>query len=108
MIFIVVKFAVRSEYSDEWIERVRDFTDATRDEPGNLWFEWSRHVDDQDEYVLLEAFRDGDAGAAHVNSAHFKSATELLPALLVKTPQIINVEVPGTDWSALAEISVPG
>jgi quinol monooxygenase YgiN len=108
MIFIVVKFAVRSEYSDEWIERVSDFTDATRQEPGNLWFEWSRRVDDRDQFVLLEAFRDCDAGAAHVNSAHFKAATQLLPALLVKTPQIINVEVAGTDWSALAEITVPG
>jgi quinol monooxygenase YgiN len=108
MIFIVVKFAVRPEYSDAWIERVSDFTDATRQEPGNLWFEWSRRVEDRDEFVLLEAFRDGDAGAAHVNSAHFKAATQLLPTLLVKTPQIVNVEVAGTDWSALAEITVPG
>jgi quinol monooxygenase YgiN len=43
-----------------------EFTEATRAEPGNLWFEWSRSLDDPMEYVLVEAFRDGDAGAAHV------------------------------------------
>src|ERR1700737_1252551 len=107
MIFIVVKFTVRPEYSEEWIDLVGDFTLATRREPGNLWFEWSRSVENPNQFVLLEAFRDGDAGGEHVHSEHFKAATEQLPPLLVKTPEIVNVQVPGDDWSALAEISVP-
>jgi hypothetical protein len=28
-------------------------------------------------------------------------------AFIVVVPKIVNVEVPGTDWSALAEMSVP-
>jgi hypothetical protein len=32
----------------------------------NPFFDWSRSVDDPNEFVLVEAFRDGDAGAAHV------------------------------------------
>lgn len=39
MIFIVVKFPVKSEYVDQWPELVAEFTRATRAEPGNLWFE---------------------------------------------------------------------
>jgi quinol monooxygenase YgiN len=27
-----------------------------------MWFDWSRSLDDPAEYVLLEAFRDQDAG----------------------------------------------
>jgi quinol monooxygenase YgiN len=46
MIFIVAKFTVRPDYSDDWLERVRSFTESTRREPGNLWFEWSRSLDD--------------------------------------------------------------
>jgi quinol monooxygenase YgiN len=107
MIFIVVKFTVRPEYSDEWIGRVSEFTEATRQEAGNLWFEWSRGVENPDQFVLLEAFLEGDAGAEHVNSDHFKRATQELPPLLVKTPEIVNVAVPGNDWSELGEISVP-
>jgi quinol monooxygenase YgiN len=107
MIFIVVKFAVRPEYADEWVQRVNDFTMATQQEPGNLWFEWSRSVEDPNQFVLLEAFRDAMAGAEHVASEHFNAATRDLPALLAKIPEIVNVEVPGTDWSQLTEMSVP-
>ena len=108
MIFIVVKFTVRPEHADEWIERVHGFTTATQQEPGNLWFEWSRSVANPNEFVLLEAFRDGEAGAAHVGSSHFKAAIRELPPLLVGVPDIVNVEVPGTEWSKLAEMAAPG
>jgi len=107
MIFIVAKFTVRPAYSDEWLERVRSFTQATRQEPGNMWFEWSRSVDNPQQFVLLEAFRDAEAGAAHVQSDHFKQAISALPPLLEGTPDIVNVEVPGTEWSKLAEMAVP-
>jgi quinol monooxygenase YgiN len=107
MIFIVVKFTVRPEFADDWVERVSSFTTATRDEPGNLWFEWSRSVENPNQFVLIESFRDGDAGAAHVGSAHFTAAIRELPPMLAKVPEIINVEVPGTEWSQLAEMSAP-
>ncbi|HVQ87813.1 MAG TPA: putative quinol monooxygenase [Actinomycetes bacterium] len=107
MIFIVVKFTVLPEYADEWLSRVEPFTQATRNESGNLWFEWSRSADDPNQFVLLEAFRDADAGAEHVGSDHFKQAIAQLPAWLTKTPEIVNVEVPGTAWSLLGEMSGP-
>ncbi len=107
MIFIVVKFAVRSEYRDSWLQRVGDFTDATREEPGNLWFEWSQSAADANEFTLVEGFRDAEAGREHVTSPHFRAAVELIPPLLMSTPRIINTEVPGTEWSTLSEFSVP-
>jgi len=107
MIFIAVKFKVRPEYSDTWLARVADFTEATRAEPGNLWFDWSRSVDDPNEYVLLEAFRDGDAGAAHVGSEHFRQGIAVMPEALAETPRIINGELPGEEWSLMGEIQVP-
>lgn len=107
MIFIVVKFTVRPEYRDQWLDSVAGFTEATRAEPGNLWFEWSRSVDNPDQFVLLEAFRDGQAGAEHVATEHFRAAVRDQPRMLASIPQIVNVEVPGTDWSRLAEMAVP-
>jgi quinol monooxygenase YgiN len=38
---------------------------AVGQEPGNLWFEWSRSVDVPDQFVLIEAFRDAAAGGEH-------------------------------------------
>ncbi|MBO3751151.1 antibiotic biosynthesis monooxygenase [Streptosporangiaceae bacterium NEAU-GS5] len=108
MIFITAKFRVLPEHADQWPEITAAFTAATRAEPGCLWFEWSRNVADPAEYVLVEAFRDDDAGGAHVQSEHFREAQRTLPAHLAETPRIINVTIPQDDWSRLGEMAVPG
>ena len=69
MIFIVVKFKVKPEWSERWADLVADFTHATRQEPGNLWFDWSRSLDDPNEYVLVEAFKDAAAGGLVTRAA---------------------------------------
>jgi quinol monooxygenase YgiN len=107
MIFITAKFRVRPEHADNWAEISGPFTAATRAETGCLWFDWSRSLDDPTEYVLVEAFRDGDAGAAHVQSAHFKEAQQTLPPHLTQTPRIVNFVIPQDDWSELGEMAVP-
>jgi quinol monooxygenase YgiN len=106
VIFITAKFRVRPEDADRWPDISRDFTQATRAEPGCLWFDWSRSLDDPNEYVLVEAFRDGQAGAAHVQSAHFKAAQRDLPPHLAETPRIVSVTVDQDDWSELGELAV--
>jgi quinol monooxygenase YgiN len=106
LIFITAKFRVKPEDADRWPEIARPLTEATRAEPGNLWFDWSRSLDDACEYVLVEAFADEDAGASHVQSDHFRQAQQALPAHLAETPRIVNFSVPGTDWSELGEMSV--
>lgn len=106
MIFIVVKFPVKPEYADEWPSRVEAFTRATREEPGNLWFEWSRSVEDPNTYVLVEAFQD-DAGAAHVNSDHFREAMETMRPLVQRAPQIVSTVIEGADgWSKMGELGI--
>ena len=107
MIFITAKFRIKPEYADAWPEIAKSFTEATRAEEGCLWFDWSRSLDDPNVYVLVEAFRDDAAGAAHVQSAHFQKATAQLPAYLAETPHIVNVTAPGSEWSRLGEMAVP-
>ncbi|GAA1939341.1 putative quinol monooxygenase [Amycolatopsis minnesotensis] len=106
MIFITAKFRVKPEHAENWPEISRAFTEATRAEPGCLWYDWSRSLDDPNEYVLVEAFRDGDAGAAHVGSDHFKTAQAELPPYLVETPRIVSTAVDQQDWSELGELAV--
>ena len=105
MIFICVKWKVKPEYADQWIELTRDFTDATRAEEGNLFFEWSRSVDDATQYTLIEAFKD-DAAEAHVGAAHFKRAQAELPQYVVETPKVRNVLMEGDHWDSLGEFEV--
>ena len=106
MIFITAKFRIRPEDADAWPEISRSFTEATRAEPGCLWFDWSRSLDDPAEYVLVEAFRDDDAASAHVTSDHFHAAQKELPPHLAETPRIVNATVPQDDWSELGELAV--
>jgi quinol monooxygenase YgiN len=106
MIFITAKFQVQPEHADAWPEISAEFTEATRAEPGCLWFDWSRSLADPAEYVLVEAFRDDDAGAAHVKSEHFKTAQRTLPRYLARTPKIVNMTVPQDGWSLLGEMAV--
>lgn len=106
MIFIVVKFKVIDEFRNDWPLITREFTKATRSEPGNLWFEWSRNAEDPAEYVLVEAFRDGQAGSDHVNADHFRKGLEAMRPALCETPRIIHAEIPGTDWAWMGELDI--
>ncbi len=106
MIFIVVKFTVKPDWSERWLDHVTPFTEATRAEPGNLWFDWSRSVDDPKVFVLLEAFADGDAGKAHVESEHFAQAMRDLPQALESTPRIISEQIEADDWNLMGEMTV--
>jgi quinol monooxygenase YgiN len=105
MIFICVKWKVKPDYADRWVELTRDFTENTRAEAGNLFFDWSRSVDDSNEYVLIEAFKD-DAAEPHVTSDHFKRAQAELPQYIQETPKIRNVVMPGDHWDRLGEFEV--
>lgn len=105
MILIVVKYRVKPEAVDTFLDEVAAFTAATRAEPGNLWFEWSRSVERDDEFVLVEAFQDG-AGEAHVNSDHFRAGLESIKPLLAETPLIVSRQVEGEGWDRMGELQI--
>ena len=106
VIFIVVKFLVKPEWVDRWVELVTPFTEATRAEPGNLSFDWSRSLDVPNEFVLVEAFRDGDAGRVHVESEHFAAAIAAMPQALLETPRIVSQVVDQDGWNEMGEMQV--
>ena len=101
MIFIVVKQKVRARYADDWVDLVAAVKSATRAEPGNICFEWSRSVDDPTVYVLIEVFKDAAAGEAHVQSEHFKTASAQLATWLSAIPEIVHVEAPGDGFAPM-------
>lgn len=106
MYFIVVKYQVKPEYADTFIDRVADFTRQTRAEKGNLWFEWATSVENENEFILIEAFADDDAAAEHVGSAHFAAGIETMRPLLVSTPKIVSRKVEGQGWDEMGELQI--
>lgn len=108
MYFIVVKYQVKPEYAEVFLDHTAEFTAATRAEPGNLWFDWYRSAEDANEYVLVEAFADDEAAGAHVNSEHFPKGLEAMRPLLVSTPKIVSRKVEGSGWDEMGELKING
>ncbi len=109
MILIVVKFPVRPERAEEWSALAADYARAVGAEEGNLFFEWSRSLDEPNTFVLLEAFRDADAGSAHVAGQHVKDFFQWAPDWVSAKPQIIYVDGPElTGWGPMGEIEPRG
>ena len=105
MYFIVVKFETTPESAEQFPEIVREFTEKTRQEPGNLFFEWSKSLENPAEYVLVEAFTDEGAGP-HVQSEHFAKGLEAMRPCLTKTPSIVSRQVDGNGWDAMGELQI--
>lgn len=40
MIVITVRFPVKPEYADTFLDELREATEAVRNEPGCLWYDW--------------------------------------------------------------------
>ncbi|GAA5225774.1 putative quinol monooxygenase [Paeniglutamicibacter antarcticus] len=106
MYFIVVKIKTKPNYTDLFMDLVAPFTAASRAEPGNLWFDWSRSIEDPTEFVLIEAFADDDAAGAHVNSEHFKAGLESMRPALAATPKIVSRKVEGDSWGDMDELKI--
>ena len=105
MIFIVVKFPVRPEKAAEWEQLALQYARDVNSEEGNRFYDWHRSVDDPNEWVCTEGFRDMDAAVAHVNSAAFKNFVEVAPDLVAAQPKIINTTIEQNDWGPMGEIS---
>ena len=106
MIFIVAKFETRPDRTRRWPGLVERFTSATRAEPGSLWFDWARSLENPATYVLIAAFRDAEAAQAHVDSEHFKQALRDMPRALASTPKILDQTVDAIGWSEMSELKI--
>jgi quinol monooxygenase YgiN len=105
VILIVVKFPVRPERAEEWSDVSAAYARAVQAEEGNLFFEFSRSIEEPDTFVCVEGFRDADAGASHVGTQAFKDFVERAPDLVAAQPQIIYVDAPDVSgWGPMGEI----
>lgn len=105
MYFIVVKYDVKPESVAQWPEIVREFTEATRTEEGNLFFEWSKSLEQDNQYVLVEGFTD-EGAEPHVTSDHFAKGLEAMRPHLLSTPQIVSRQVEGNGFEDMGELKI--
>ena len=72
MILINIKFQIRPEKMDEWLALANSYARDVNSEEGCLFFQFARSLDNDNEFVCVEGFRDAEAGAAHVKHSYAK------------------------------------
>ena len=105
MIYITVKKKLQPGAAEAYLAAHRAFTDATRAEPGNKFYEHYRSVEDPDTILTIEAFDDAAAGEAHVASDHVQQGVGADSRQYVaERPDIMYIDVPERDgWDKMSE-----
>jgi quinol monooxygenase YgiN len=80
--YVVSYFEVAPKAKDKTLELLRAVARQSRKEAGNLRFEILQRVNQPDQFVVLEAWKDKDAHAAHAAGAPAKAFREKLEPLL--------------------------
>lgn len=103
MILIVLKVQVRPDRREVWRERIAKYTDAVRQEPGNVSFDCYESLESPNDFCIVEGFADKAAGDVHVQTDHFKDFLVWFPTVIGSAPLIVNTEVPGEGFARMNE-----
>ena len=82
MLVFNVTFHCAPGMRETFLEQIkaRGIDAGARAEPGNLQYDYFRAVDKEDDVLLIEKYRDGDAVAFHVRQSHTAKLVELKEA----------------------------
>lgn len=80
--YVVTYFEVVPSFTGQVRNLMRDLARASRKEPGHIRMELVQRVGQPDQFVILEAWQDKDAHAAHTGAAHTKQFRDKLQPLL--------------------------
>ena len=104
MILITIKMQIRPEKMDEWLALADSYAKDVNSEDGCLFFQFSRSLTDDNEFVCIEGFKDAEAGSAHVKNSYVKKFFEIAPDLVTTQPQIIYIDTPHDGFGPMGEI----
>jgi len=68
---IVATVTVRPEYKDDVLKAIKTVVDATRKEPGNIFYDVFEDVRNPFKFVFIETWKSQSAIDFHNNTAHF-------------------------------------
>jgi quinol monooxygenase YgiN len=104
MILINIKMEIRPEKMDEWLALADSYARDVNSEDGCLFFQFSRSLTNDNEFVCIEGFKDAEAGAAHVKQPYVTKFFDSAPDLVATQPQIIYIDSPHDGFGPMGEI----
>jgi Uncharacterized conserved protein len=81
---LVVSIKVSKEKIGDFIEATRENMAHSRREPGVLRFDLLQDEADPSRFLLVEAYRDAEAQAAHKESAHYAKWRQLAEPMMAE------------------------
>jgi quinol monooxygenase YgiN len=69
-----------------------------------LFFQFSRSLNDDNEFVCIEGFKDADAGGTHVKQPYVQRFFDIASDLVAAQPQIIYIDTPHDGFGPMGEI----
>ena len=84
MKIVIVRIRIFKEKADEFIAATLENVRRSLEEPGISRFELLRDEESADRFVLIEAYRDAEAQAAHKESAHYKKWRDLVEPMMAE------------------------
>ena len=104
MILINIKMPIRPDKMDEWLALADSYAKDVNSEDGCLFFQFSRSLADENEFVCIEGFKDAEAGGFHVKQPYVKAFFDAAPDLVSAQPQIIYIDTPHEGFGPMGEI----
>jgi quinol monooxygenase YgiN len=104
MILINIKMQIRPEKETEWLALVDSYATDVNTEDGCLFFQFSRSLKDENEFICIEGFKDAEAGGTHVKQPWVKRFFDAAPDLVATQPQIIYIDTPHDGFGPMGEI----
>lgn len=84
---------IRRDARDSVMDAASTMRRATLGEPGCISYRFGFALDEPDDLILIEVWRDGQALATHLSSEHFTAFADLLRSALKATPSFTQWDV---------------
>lgn len=97
MLIVLVQVKVKSADVETFKVATLRNAQASRKEPGIAQFDLLQQADDATRFVLVEAYRNADAPAAHKETAHYKTWRDTVEKMMAEPRQ--STKYGTTDWS---------
>ncbi|ODS53100.1 MAG: antibiotic biosynthesis monooxygenase [Acidobacteria bacterium SCN 69-37] len=101
MILQLVRLRVKPDAIEAFTAATLDNTRHSRHEPGIVQFALVRQQDDPTRFVIIEAFKDEAAIAAHRQTPHYLRWRDTVPDMLAEPRDVVkadSVDPADADW----------
>ena len=101
MLIVQVHVHIKKGMTEKFIEATRKNASKSIYEPGIMRFDIIQEREDQDRFILVEAYKDSDAPAKHKETEHYDEWREAVESMMAeprKSTKYLNIFPDDNGW----------